>query len=438
MTTMQRIERHATRQAPSHTHRSQRECSHIHRWVRHLVLLAVLGIVPIAVSPLAIQAQSVPPIQRWPGVGDEEFLMGAYEATRTGSDQIRNLWEFMGKFGITTLIRTGHDDPRRVDSLMWAAGANQRLITDNETMFRVGWGRSLEFYLFDSTQSPFNQWRFASKSGGISDTNLIERNQDQSAAWERVYSIDDSTVANQVIAEKVCFDWTNKQTYRWPRGVDDDDSLQHSEKFLNYERYGKPDTTLYLAAIGHLFGATAAPNTTQLFKIEVFHEIPKGVKYFLPNNTNEYAAGVDTLQRDTVLYVTKADFTPAGTNPNYNLYQEVVFPLYLRYVENGARGPLHGQSQSQRIDVRVTWLGGERVALRAIALRDADGQHLSGRDATARTFRANLFGDLRRFLYGPSLNPDSLRRNIIGIYSGEEPFPQEVTGYAKSSLATEK
>ena len=95
-------------------------------------------------------------------------------------------------------------------------------------------------------------------------------------------------------------------------------------------------------------------------------------------------------------------------------------------------------SQSKRIDVRVTWLGGERVALRAIALRDADGQHLSGRDATSRTFRANFFGDLRRFLYGPSLNPDSLRRNIIGIYSGEEPFPQEVTGYAKSSLATEK
>ncbi|MCC7438253.1 MAG: hypothetical protein IT211_07110, partial [Armatimonadetes bacterium] len=67
-------------------------------------------------------------------------------------------------------------------------------------------------------------------------------------------------------------------------------------------------------------------------RIEVFHEIAKGVKYFLPNNTTERVAGVDTLQRDTVLYVTKEDFTPAGPVQNFNLYQEVVFPLHLRYV----------------------------------------------------------------------------------------------------------
>ena len=168
-------------------------------------------------------------------------------------------------------------------------------------------------------------------------------------------------------------------------------------------------------------------------RIEVFHEIAKGVKYFLPNNTTERVAGVDTLQRDTVLYVTKGDLLPSQPNPqssDFSKYQEVVFPLHLRYVENGARGPLHTASASKRMDIRVTWLGGERVALRAIALRDGDGQRLSGRDATSRTFRAGLFDDIRRFLYGPSLNPDSLRRNIIAIYSGEEPYPQEVTGYA--------
>ncbi|MCC7438636.1 MAG: hypothetical protein IT211_09110 [Armatimonadetes bacterium] len=92
--------------------------------------------------------------------------------------------------------------------------------------------------------------------------------------------------------------------------------------------------------------------------------------------------------------------------------------------------PRWNRQSAQRLNICVAWLGGERVALRAIALRDGDGQRLSGRDATSRTFRAGLFDDIRRFLYGPSLNPDSLRRNIIGIYSGEEPYPQEVTGYA--------
>ncbi|MBL7988566.1 MAG: hypothetical protein JNJ94_10945 [Chlorobi bacterium] len=105
---------------------------------------------------------------------------------------------------------------------------------------------------------------------------------------------------------------------------------------------------------------------------------------------------------------------------------------------NGQRGPRFSRETAQRLNIRVTWLGGEKVALRSIALRDSLGQLMFGRGTSHDTYRSSLMDRVRRLIYGPSLNPDSLRRNIIGIYSGEEPFPQEVTGYAKSSLATEK
>ncbi|KXK58040.1 MAG: hypothetical protein IPM61_06395 [Chlorobi bacterium] len=392
---------------------------------------AMLLLVAMLLLPSRSSAQA--PLERMYGVGDQEFIIGAYPATRHASDRISELWNLWDALGLTFLIDPYEGNPARIDSLVWSAGSTHRMVITDDELNNAGWGRNVQFFLFDSVETPYMVCKFTARSGGTYRLNP-ELNGFVNYPQERVYSTSHNTVANQVIADRIVFNHRPSQLYRftpsWMIPESREDSIQNAWLFLNDHRFRWNDSLTYLVATGHLFADGESQQTDSLFKVEVFYEVDRGNTYY--NSSDSLVTATDSLSfLAATRFITKADFTPPGANPNYDLYQEAVFPLDLKVLANGQRGPRYERTTSQRLNIRVTWLGGEQVALRSIALRDSLGQLMFGRGASHDAYKASLMDRVRRFIFGPSLNPDSLRRKIIGIYSGEEHMESEYAGYFK-------
>ena len=412
-----------------------------------------------------LEAPAMLRLWNWP---DTTFLLGSFgsSALRDATGNAEAIWPFLDGMGLSLYIPNYYrgspvdsadsvDALRYYDTLAWTAdvakGHRIARLELREIGKDIAAARAIEFYPFDSTQSPYYPFRFTSVKDtvyGESAFNQEELGADGSRLREQVYKLS-NTSPGTVIAEHIAFNqWDNDSSriYRFrSQGASIwDDNVQNVRRWLD-ERRGSTDTMFYAVVAGHLFSGGTSNLSDSLLKVEILYEVPT---YHVQLDPYVFHTGagpatsqspVDTIFPVKTFYITKNDLYPTGSSPlNWNQYREVILPFDLRFLENGAWGPTHpdaADTVSRRFDIKVTWLGGEPLALRSVSLRDIRAQLVLGTDATAIAWRQKRINLIRRILYGEpgtNYNPpqDSLRRAHIGIYPGEEQVPTEYAGLA--------
>jgi hypothetical protein len=354
------------------------------------------------------------------GVPDEEFLVSGYIAT-TSPHGVGDLWNFARSLGVTTI--QPKLTPEEIDTLMTSRfrdPVSGRLIVRGLTPVQeAGAGRELQFYPFDSAQSPFYIWKFTRLSGGSVAYNRRER-----GARERHYSAADAA-PGQMVAGGVAYDWHPWQTRRFPsRGYDT--TAHEASALIDYYLYRQGTNgrtpTFYIATRGHLFPGGTANRSDALLKVEVWYEVPRGRRY--RDASGEMRTASEDLE---LLYKTLTipkDSLLPRPGKEWDDYRDVVLPVNLYREESGVYGPLHPENESHRLDVRLYWLGGEKVAVRSVAIRDSIGELLLGEGPASVAYRKEIVDASRRVLYGPS-RQGTLRRSVIRLMAGIEPHPTE-------------
>ncbi len=390
-----------------------------------------------------------PPLVRlwnWP---DTTFMIGAWGGWQfmPPSDQVADLWDFLDAMGIDMYFTSFFADTvrsidsaelraadsirglHRFDTLLWSAdvAGGDRLVfstATGESPDVIGAARELQFYPFDSVQSPYFPFRFHAKDGGEKITNPFERDDADSTESEMRYD-SSNTTSGTVVAQEMAFN-------RWPEDLRQvyrsNDSLQDATRWI---RENQGETNDYLVVRGHLFAGGTSADSDSLFKVEVIYEVPAGFSFHAGLSSFPTSA-VDTSFLIRRYYITKADLKPQGNDP-FDKYQDFVSPLHMLWLANGKFGPASSSigDASRRFDVRVTWLGGEPVALRCVMLRNAKAQFLYNTDAAALAAKQKIVDLVRRVLYGSSdynVPQDSLRRGVFGVYVAEELNPTQFVG----------
>ncbi|MGE3800669.1 MAG: hypothetical protein AB7H80_06580 [Candidatus Kapaibacterium sp.] len=370
---------------------------------------------------------NAPPMLRlwnWP---DTLFLIGAYGNPSLPTGVTADIWPFMDSMGLSLLASsyygnwTGQDSINALnyfDKLAWSANVSKghRITQWDATLYgsQIGQARAVEFYPFDSAQSPWYPFRFMSTDDtvyGEVDYNSQGIPNDTLSRREHIYDVS-NTSPGTVIAEHIVFNgWDDEllRTARWPSQTASgtvheayivDRWIQDDRPVDDDGLPGGPqiDSLYYLVITGHLFENGTSLDSDSLLKVEVIYEVPKydaakDVKLlFHPGaNTTTAQSPSDTTFPITTFFVTKSALKPQG-NDIYNKYQEAIFPLDMRYLANGAWGPTNPGSAnngelSRRFDLKVTWLGGEQLALRSVTLRSLHGQLVFGKDSASRAWR---------------------------------------------------
>lgn len=389
--------------------------------IRILLLLFI-----ICAAGARLEAQrldTLPALKRMYGVGDEEFLLSAYLATASPQG-VGDLWRFARSLGVSA-IQPGLS-PEQIDTLIespWRDGPagsppGRLIVRGLKPVQDAGVGRELQFYLFDSVQSPFYQWKFTRLAGGVNALNPRE-----GGARERRYSVADAA-PGEMIAGSVVYDWRPWQINRYPsRGYDT--TAQDASALVDWYLYragaNRRAPTFYMVTRGHLFPGGAAAGSDPLLRIELWYEIPRGKKYRDASDRLQTASENIELLYKTIL-IPKDSLLPRPGS-DWMTYRDVSMPVNL-HREGGVYGPLHPDNESHRLDIRLYWLGAEPVALRSIAVRDSIGELLLGERLQSVEYRDAIVRAARRVLYGPHEDGE-LRRSVIRLMSGIEPHPTE-------------
>lgn len=354
------------------------------------------------------------------GVGDDEFLISGYIATAP-EGSIAELWRFARTMGISTiqpalayeqfdtLLRSPLRDPIR----------GRVIVRGLSPLQDAGIGRELQFYPFDSSQSAIYRWKFTGLAGGRSAYNAA-----QGGVQERIYAAPDLAPGAR-IAWHVAYDWFPYQTRRFPARPYDT-AAQDASGLLDWYMYrvqanrGVP--TFHVAVKARLPQPAAAASDAPVLRVELWYEIPRGRSYVDTSGVRRTAT-----EDMEVLYATipvpKSALMPSPGSAQGE-YREFVAPVNLARSQAPIFGPLHGGSESRRLDVRLYWTGAETVALRSVALRDSIGELVLGNGPASVAYRDAIVANCRRLLYGPD-GAGELNRSVIRLMAGIEPHPTE-------------
>lgn len=317
-----------------------------------------------------------------------------------------------------------------------------------EAMPRIGsqksFGIEAEFYFVDTAKSTDRIWKFMTRSGGQVDSNPVDIDRFTARGSTEMVYTDSNTAPGSLIAGDIVFDWKPGQIYRFPRYAGDD-SAQNTSAFVTEMVDGFPEggnTICWFVTTGHLHynPPTILPDTTAILKIDVYYDVPKGIPFVdstmpdmpVPRSNDikdrrrfDSIVGLHgriELEHDSeflyaTLLVTKGDLLRPSQLLS-EMYRETSISLDLSRCPGCRPGPLFPGQISKSINVRVYWLGGERVALHTLALRDGPAQQILGVDNSL--YRARLFkmvqmsaqddcGEVRQKIYrrADTIRPDS-------------------------------
>ena len=388
-----------------------------------LLLLGAVAMPELAAQP-PLPDTALPRLPAY-GVGLDEFWIGGAVATRPPADRpYSELWDFLRTLGVTIAERRiWTDDLPLIDTLAAAAAPDQRLIVSVPPIMHGGYGREVELYPFDSAQSYYYRNTFVQQSGGESAYNQVMEDEAGHAPQERVY--DGATTApNQTVASGIAFGYDAAwQTHRTPQYANDP-HVQDNVSFLYPQVEAYPYDPLYIVVRGHLFdaqhGGEVASNGDTLLRIDVWCEVPAGTTYGDFSGVPRTAAA-DTSYRYVSLGVTKGQLRQVGVTP-WDQYRDVVLRVNARR-EPGCplAGPLHADNSAHRFDVRVRWTGLEKVALRAVTLRDSNAHLMRGSGFSQILFRNQVLNQAKRLVFGPApATPPVPQPSVIRFYAGDE------------------
>lgn len=403
-------------------------------------------------QPLTDVAWALRPI--W-GLDPDEFHFGAYLGTRTTSGEIDSAWDFAEALGISILeLRGNLFQTLDIDTLLAQArprtenGWDQRVIYATTPLDFIGQAREIIVYPFDSVQSYYWQCRFLKSAfPGTTTYNLVEKDFKGDSLLEQIYDTS-TTAAGTIVADSLVWGYdATRHTHRWPCASACKDSVQNINSFFdrNDLDISVNRASMFIVVTGHLFdpdnggkGESVDPDSV-LFEIDVVNEIPAGSTY--RSNTNQVTTATqdfDTLYKR--YSIRKSDLAPEGSSPNYNLYRTKIIEVDMKGIDStGLGGPWNDANSSKRFDIRVRWMGHEKVALRSITFRDLMAQRILGTDAAATAFRTTVDSVIKRIVVGPNhLSTDtsvtgpairSRLRKLVGLYSGDEGTSTRNMGY---------
>jgi hypothetical protein len=405
------------------------------------------------------------------GIGTRDFMISGQINTWWTPDHriaFDRLWGFTHALGLNymqingaqayTSIKKLYNSTLR-DSLR--ADSVDRLTIIDGILMWCGRSQAVDFYPFDSVQTLRYQWKFVKRHGGSPHQTDIQitpiETQPLLEQWYSTASAD-SVSAGDTILSDISYHWTTRQQFRylqpWTTWTSPSfpDSIQQSDDFITQHNdvtdtnVTKTDSVSFVVVTGHLFAEGASNQTDSLLRVEIIYEIPKNVDpnrkvvRYRGSDALWHAAGQDTSIPVTTLYVTKSQLFPDTVHGQvFNQYQEAAFPINLQWCDNGAAGPRQPESfkpggdsfsYSHRFNIRVTWLGGEKLALRSIGLRDQVSQLLLGQELVCDTFRTKMINTAKGYLKSGTPS-DTLRTRIARLEIGAEAkwHPIEFAGF---------
>jgi len=419
------------------------------RWLERLCRFVVVGIVATVGVVQAQAPDTAQPLKPRYGIGTDEFLIGAAFAKWWSPDdpvRVAMLWTVSHDEGLNVLY--GSWDPFRLTDMLasthlWS-GSDRIVINGAGSGPRwssAGFGRELEFYPWDSSQSSYYIWKFASVAGV--GTEQMNTNSEGTFQEQRLSPTGaDSVPANTLLARNPVIDWNPKQVYRYPphdpMGPDSLlglDSVQTISAWRDLAEYrhdfwlpnGHIHDTCYLVVKGHLSDSlnTSVDSSTPLIGVAIYYQIPKKKKYVNSSGSLVMATANTEILIDS--FAVRKDSLLPLPGKAYNDYREISFPFSTWRCKDGTSGPWEPRSESKEFDVRVYYLGHEQVFLRAVALRDSLGELVLGTSSQDVAFRNAAITEAALWLRDTA----GLRANVIGLESGTEPNPQEFAGYEK-------
>lgn len=312
-------------------------------------------------------------------------------------------------------------------------------------------GREILFYPFDSSQ--MRRWEvhenvFTSYQFSSTQENPLYPHSDTNDFREAVY---ETSLANQTIASGIAFDYEAGQTIRWDQTwngsvwttVAAADRINSGNLFehINFAWWNAADNRWegdfwhthraphYLTVAGHLFEEGAAADADTLLRVDVWFEVDKGKRYRDSSGVEQTA---DTNLRFLYksLGVTKEELKPTDPlDPNWNEYREAIKKVdFQREGMGGPTDTLPGSpTQAQRIDLEVVYLGGEKLALRSIGLRDSIANLLMIDAPAGEDYRDAVIRELDTLLLENSSG--DLRSSIYNMYVTDEPKQVQFAGF---------
>lgn len=352
------------------------------------------------------------------GIADDEFPIYAWtqkwvvvNPSDTGGNYRNNLqylWPYADSMGFDIIwlaIGTSYSYVSDLHNSPYRDSTRHRMRVNADILREPAYARAIQFYPFDSVQSPYWVWKFTSVNGGFRDTNEAEFN-----VSEQVY---ENLADMGLIASAIALDYIPtegrliEKFYPWFTMVGGWGAFTST----------KPRTS-YIAVTGHLFTGGAAQDTDSIFTVAVYHEIKQGRQYLDVDSTVLTAGAGGAAYLVDSFAVTKAQLK-ADTNLVVERYRTIVHGTDFRWRFGGATepGPLHPlqpHGEEQSVDIRVYWTGKEKAALRSVELRDSIAERLLGVGTASDNFRKQIMDGAKRMLLG-SANGDiaNLRTEVI-------------------------
>jgi len=392
------------------------------------LLRAIVAVLLLILPAADARAQELPPIRPSYGLSDTQFVVMAISQTHAGSlAQGDSLWLLLDALGIDVVEQY----PIYRDTIERYALATsalrkpwQRLISKFEPL-EAGHGFEIQLYPFtqvDTVQSPYFASKFLYRRGGDTARNRSPKHR---GLLEQVYD-SANTTPGQLIDSGLAFDWRP--------GAVERRQIAAGELLAWARNTGSERPPFHIVAVGHTFpGGNSAPGDS-LFRIELYQEILAGQRVLATPDTRR------TFRRDTLVplrtfFVTRRDLAgSAGRGGSADDYREVAFSDSLLRRPDGAPGPFHPAQppEGSRLELKVYWLGGERVALRSINIRDRIGERVLGAGRESIAYRERIVRSAFRDLYGTATPApgDTIRRAWLRLYTGDEPNVIEGAAYA--------
>ena len=361
------------------------------------------------------------------GLGDTTFWFGGVTATSPPSGLYGQVWTTLRDLGIRiSEKRLGLEEAWALDQwddLITSCNpdSGERVIASGSEVAAVGWGREVIVHPFDSAASFYWPTLFRQKNGGTDVQSQTQVDHLQAKTWERLYDTSNTTPGTTIL-QRLAFGYDPSFHLRRYPIYPYDENVENSSVFFTRPDlpFGDqhPLVTLWIAVTGHLFANQPADNSDTLLLVDVYDEIPAGTTYKAEGNVLDTATENIEVLYKTIAF-TKGDLYPAETPEVWDRYREASQPVDMIVNEVGLGGPFNNGNSAHRMDIRVRWTGREKVALRAITLRDSLGQMLFGQDDAS--YRAKIFGITDRIMRGPTWvsGQDTLltQDTLIGVCS---------------------
>ncbi len=400
-------------------------------------------------------------------IGQNPFPIGVYFYHYNHNYPVTDIWTYLdsvradhGSYFVERFYQTTFQQNRwqRYKDLVQSAPSGFGVLPiptwDVSVLGQIEQSREVTFYPFDSSQL-----------GGIANTGMTFHayNHDYERNVFTDYSYDSTTVstshgvfeynkliprrevyydtgkAGQTVASGIAFDFRSGQTERWEwYKVDTNwfyrgNTINSSALFdgLGFDEKYSFRRPYYLVVTGHLFDFGGALSTDTLLAINVYYEVSRNQQFRDSSDVGVADPLVSPQTADTnlrflykTLYFTKNDLYPTGGLPlDWNAHRVVAKAIDFK--EEGMPGPTAFGVTARSIDLEIVYLGGEKVALHSVALRDTIAHTMLQENATGNAFRTSMRKQIDSLILqtGGSTYPKTVPDAIQNLYITDEPKP---------------